>query len=341
MAPLMRLGLAVAALVTTSDAIRKSRKSKTSQPEIDGLYTFGAPASATSPGLQNLRGNDPCFPGLRTSTVSQPLLLGYVDLVVTLARAVGYTHAKQRVMSANIWDREVEYTECNDETSQSTPSGFRAPWLPLHFVNEYVWKYPKEFDHTLFYNISFMAVFLANAKDFPIVGGLVERGLWNIGWRLVARAYAEAGWIAGGAQYSMLAQHPETLDCMLTFQATVSAQDLLADAQFWRADFCSLPVQVHTGFKEHMMRMVKSPEWQRDIRTQLPHCRKVLVGGHSLGGANSELFSACIQKAPRNDEDYREMSWVKGETKAVYQTMEAPTVEWKIDGSEVWSFDGQ
>lgn len=295
---------------------QKDGVESSSEPvQVDGLYTWGAPATAMAPGLKNARGRDGCFPGLRTATVQSPLLVNYVDTIVLLARPFGFNHPRMSVAALDVRSNTSQVTECSDEAVGS-PSGL--PLLGMHLPSRYVFHLDNHTDNDWLYQLSFMGCYVANVKDFPIVGGMVEDLVRTVGWRLAARAYAPGGFIQGGDQYSMLVQHPQTLDCFMTFQATLSVGDVWTDVDIRRTEWCGLPVRVHRGFRDHLMRMIEGAEWQRHIRPKLPFCNKVYVGGHSLGGANSELFTSCVQNAPANNEDYQALRWVKGQPQRIY-----------------------
>merc|ERR1740139_1627327 len=49
---------------------------------------------------------------------------------------------------------------------------------------------------------------------------------------------------------------------------------------------------VHWGFREHLRKIVRSEQWQTDIRPNLGKCSAVYVGGSSLGAAAANLFTA-------------------------------------------------
>jgi len=123
----------------------------------------------------------------------------------------------------------------------------------------------------------------------------------------------------------MLLKSRETEHCVLTFEGTDTAFDLLQDLKFWPVDFCGYVDEgdekalqwghtfTHWGFKYHLLRMVAAKEFQDDIRQKLPQCESVSSVGHSLGGAMATLFGMCVTRAPMKGEagyrDYSLMGW--------------------------------
>merc|ERR1712085_338 len=128
------------------------------------------------------------------------------------------------------------------------------------------------------------------------------------GWRLVDAAQQEPRTV-----WSLLFQHPQTLECVLTFQGSSSNlesyQDWLDNFNVRKVDLCGLDLQVHRGFRDAMQRMVNASSWQSSIRPHLGKCRKVNVVGHSLGGAQATLFYACASRAPAGHPDWELMSF--------------------------------
>ena len=170
----------------------------------------------------------------------------------------------------------------------------------------------------------------------------------SAGWRVVGAAMYEAGtsdtllW-SFGTQVSYLVQNPRSRDCIVTFQGTYHTADLVQNLKGVRRPFCGLTLEtdrccglptrlvqtcpgscrvtnqgdsfVHSGFAAELERMTQHPSWQKNVRERLPFCSRVSAFGHSLGGAMSDLFTACITRKPQEGsfghEDYASMSWTK------------------------------
>lgn len=153
------------------------------------------------------------------------------------------------------------------------------------------------------------------------------------GWGLIGSAL-DAGGADGyvGEQVSHLFKDSSSKECILTFQGSSSPEDWSANLNLAKVSFCGFAPAgarvakddevsglnageslVHEGFKDAMMQIVNSSDWQSDVRPKLSSCSKVYVMGHSLGGAQAELFTACAQKAPGVGEngwdDYQYIGW--------------------------------
>eukprot|EP00913_Durusdinium_trenchii_P018733 g17603.t1 len=48
--------------------------------------------------------------------------------------------------------------------------------------------------------------------------------------------------------------------------------------------------------------MLESDDYDRAIRAKLPFCSQLVTAGHSMGGAQAELFSACANRGPPSGE---------------------------------------
>ncbi|CAK9050887.1 Hypothetical protein SCF082_LOCUS28009, partial [Durusdinium trenchii] len=73
------------------------------------------------------------------------------------------------------------------------------------------------------------------------------------------------------------------------------------DVEIATEDFCGYH-EVHRGFKEKLMAMLESDDYDRAIRAKLPFCSQLVTAGHSMGGAQAELFSACANRGPPSGE---------------------------------------
>lgn len=116
----------------------------------------------------------------------------------------------------------------------------------------------------------------------------------------------------------LLLQHKQTLECALIFEGTGDFKDWLANLNFAPTDFCGFG-KTHKGFRAKLFRMVAGIDYRQSIARRLANCAGVAVAGHSLGGAQAELFAACANNPRGNDEtgymDHRLMAIPKGTPK--------------------------
>jgi len=307
--------------------------------QVDYLFTLGAPGTA-SPALQNRRGSSPCFKGFRVWLSNENVLFpDTVDWCTQVANIKGLHHAWMPSMNINIdgdEGHERQDRPCNlEETWQ--PDMDWGTSLELHWRGYYI----NAVDQVMSHYHSNLSKFIGNFSYWHNITALISI-VESMGWGLVATAHHPGNEDKHQEeQVAHLLQHPTSLECVLTFQGTGGTLDgWLTDAHFFPDRFCGLedededdcpairvpppspcPVKnprssfVHSGFRNRLLAMM-STQGFRSIKRSLPSCAKLTVGGHSLGAAVSELFTACASNAPQEGEygyeDYRNMSWRKG-----------------------------
>jgi predicted lipase len=133
------------------------------------------------------------------------------------------------------------------------------------------------------------------------------------GWTLVAHhKIAGYGGIVGtDTDTILLAQNEVSLECVLGFEGTDANMEMLTSLYVTSTSFCGF-ASVHKGFTEEIWSITSSTQYQTDVRPKLGKCSKVTVVGHSLGGAISEVFAACINSGRTDEQVYKQMSWTKG-----------------------------
>jgi hypothetical protein len=298
--------------------------------QVNFVFTFGAPGGG-SPGLQNQRGSNPCFPGYRVYNSKKGRLWSeYVDLVARIGNLVFYWHPWMHTVKVNERDPEWDQKDCSYEQSRKPSVIYTL--VSLHGKEKYIDGMAKSRSYGDWYhNVSIFA----SRKSYIQEADSVYHSVKQYGWRLAGSALHPGGSVYGGQQVSHLIQRPSNLECVLTFQGTASIQGWVANFHFEAKHFCGLVDQdescfmslgtcktrhprgsfVHGGFKDRVLSMIKGSDFQQNIRPQLPRCSSLSVVGHSLGGAVAELFAACASKAPQPGqygyEDYKYMAWTK------------------------------
>jgi len=245
-----------------------------------------------------------CFEGLRM--VREASAEGNddkdtVDLVSTLLTYNGFRHPMLPTMIVRMF-RPARYFPCGWQYDGDR----RSPTAALH--NRPI--YSMLTRDTVG---AVATVALLNSYDSDVKR--VAKNARAEGWGLAGTAFARGRWLFWTEdEVSHLFQHPETLDCMLTFEGTTSVSNWADNINFFKWSFCGLPGRVHRGFRDAMRLMVKSDSFKQNIKQHLPKCNKLDVVGHSLGGAISTLFAACGNNAyfAGSDSDNREIRWVKG-----------------------------
>lgn len=279
--------------------------------EVHGLFTFGAPAS-TDPSMTNYRCPTGCFPGFRTYNMRGATDLAAIDLVVPVTGAAGFDHPFMDGLELNTKSGAAESFKCSKETTKR-PSGGRRKRVSLHDTALYAMNAAKVSD--LMFNISTVGLLQSYTRKEQTVADIVIEH----GWGLIKTAFHEGDGTPGGYQVSHLMQQADSRECILTFQGTNDLDDWRANLGVGKRNWCGLEQRVHRGFKNHLERITGSEHWQNVIKTSLPSCSKVYVVGHSLGGATSELFTGCIQRAPQEGEegheDWKKIGWFKARPK--------------------------
>lgn len=300
---------------------------------VSFVYSFGALA-AGSPGLQNQGKTETgCLPGVRAYHTQKGKWWGeWVDFVPRALNWVFYWHAHMPVLEIQLGDTQFLISDC-DARWMKEPTILWGSYS-MHAEELYI-QSTSSFD-PWFANMTIFASRSSYIRD----PGSVGRDVQQYGWRLVGSAQDTGGYIYGGHQVSHLLQHPDSLDCVITFQGTASLQGWVSNFDIRSKSFCGLsdPGEwclgtlgechtrrargsfVHAGFVDRLRVLVQSDAYQQNIHHHLPVCNKVYAVGHSLGGAMAELFSTCVSAAWREGdngyEDYKWMGWTNGVTRA-------------------------
>jgi len=298
---------------------------------VKATFPMAAPGTAEPP-LQNTGPDGPCFPGYRSWTVRKQWFGNEVDLATTVTGVLGYKHPMMSALELDLKKKVVKEFACNTPKSE-TPNIPRG--LPK-ILHEWEW-YVEAQQSTSYAGSSDILNWVGNigiATSYTLDRAEAQAKVAKFGWNIIGSAVDEGGKNYVGKQVSHLIQHPETKDCILTFQGSKSAQDWAANLNVKRSHFCGLVGQteacdddtttcavasagesfVHQGFRDALRAIVRNSDFQSDVRPKFSQCANVYVAGHSLGGAQAELFTACANRGLQPgeygyDEDYKYIGW--------------------------------
>jgi len=241
------------------------------------------------------------------------------DPVSWIAAWQDFEHAKMDTARLREGAKLPEVTKCSNE-SAFKPSWEAADvwnWLfELHAISGYNESLPKDSKDA---DALGAPPHMAELADLGYLTGksLMEK-VGRLGRNLVASVVVRFGSVVDVAH---LVQDPGNKECVLVFRGSDSYDiwDWLNNLKATPTEFCGFK-QIHKGFKIELFGLLTSAKWD-NIRRSLPQCSKVLVTGHSLGGAQAELFSACANRAPgegqEGHDDYKLIGWTQGIAKAM------------------------
>jgi len=170
-----------------------------------------------------------------------------------------------------------------------------------------------------------------------LTSGQIGIGAWVMGWRMIARSNAithigavsgvmgmgedgsddfvagskaaEVWWTGndftdGFGDHLLLVQHPDTLECAMIWEGSGlhDIKDWLANLNFGSVDFCGFG-HVHRGFRAKMLRMIGGVDYRQGVFRAAKSCSAMTIVGHSLGGAQADLFTACANRNLEKGQD--------------------------------------
>jgi hypothetical protein len=276
--------------------------------QISEVFTTGAPAVSIEP-LRNNKAGNGCFKGARYFTKDYINYKDKVDIVPMLAYLGSFVHPMMDAVQLHVqgWEGGEKVFGCS-ASNKKVPDGYEGE-MGLHMPPAYI-EAGSKVSTNLKDKMAYLSWLSSNQNPAE-----VKEWMGYYGYGVAGHSFDNGGDVQGGPQVGYLWQHKQTLECMVTFQGSLSLKDWIANVNMQRADFCGLPTTVHEGFKTHLLMMVKNPSWQSNVRAKLSKCSKVQSVGMSLGAAKAELFAACINQAPTygsGKADFDSMSWMTG-----------------------------
>jgi len=274
------------AISLCSDALAARVYNGAAKSRTVRLMTFGAPKLIFFTKRYPAKG---CFNGIRAETedVQEGHEQNLRDIVPWLMPQLIHPEMKTvRLFTDNAMSTEHP---CGWKRE-----GSNTPDIPMHYSDVYEpraiafggeLKVAAEVGLHISYNIT------------PSLSYISEKG-----WGLVATA------VQGGDEVSHLLQHPDTLECQLTFEGTDNVEEWLNNIDMVTKTFCNTK-KIHRGFVEVLFRQCDSPEFQSKIRPNLGYCSSITVVGHSLGGAVGSLWAGCVTGQNEGNADYDKLKF--------------------------------
>eukprot|EP00439_Symbiodinium_sp_Y106_P039901 s4008_g4.t2 len=285
---------------------------------VEELYTFGSPGASKSI-LLDMSREGGCIAGLRVYARSErpgwKVNTPVYDPVSWITEQFGFRHAQMAFLELSEQNLlESDMGPCR--ASASDPHHDDFWWVAGHSSYEAILKHhlwaqaptgkkplPASYDGTgsltLLQKAYLMVhfTFVIYAPEMQTMH--MDARLW--GWNLVGYAeslpYADKGGLVQFHDHAALYQHPKSLECALVFEGS-DRQDLsdwVYDADIKTSQFCGFE-DVHSGFRDKLLAMLRSDDYDQAIRAKLPFCSRVAATGHSMGGAQAELFTACANR---------------------------------------------
>lgn len=265
---------------------------------VDQLFVFGMPAVSEF-GLSRKDGS--CIPGKRVFSSYKTLwgTLRMLDYPEVAGSLLGFAHNKMDSIMFDTSDSQVKTGTCPDSVYQDKHTMLA---LSIHHKDTYIGNAHKVTAHGVPPEVIDVALWNSYERDLAVARRHVEAA----GWNMLGSAFHSGSWV-GGDQVAHLMQNRSSGQCMLTFQGSDSLPDVWSTLDASKVSFCGLPGRVHKGFRDNMMSMTTSSDWQAAIRTRLPSCSEVWAVGHSMGGGMASLFTACMING--ESDDFEQMSW--------------------------------
>jgi len=297
--------------------------------QIAGLWTFGAPATAHEQ-FRNAFELNGVFPGLRVFARTRVAgwFWGYYqksDPVSWISSygfgswSTGFVHAHHDSLTVKDYEPASPWRDGASNDQVWWPNRDVYYWVSGHTMGAsgYTGLVSKQTDYPFLVKA---ARFASIYGDIPepthdkISGFLKEH---TPGWQLLGMSWAKGG--HAGLRHlkdmTLLMQEASTQDCVLVFSGSNDLSDWLGNLAVWSTSWCGMD-GVHTGFVDELKQAVSSHGYKTTIKPKLASCSAVHVAGHSLGGAQAEVFSACVMnpKEPGEDgyDDYQLVAWEKG-----------------------------
>jgi len=310
------------------------------QPDMGlvlGLYTYGAPAG-TIPALKNPRTMSGCFPGTRMLTSSiAPVSFSInearkYDPITFAGHMLDFEHVWQDTLDVQIDQLGIQFLrKCSlEEVHRPAKSSDISP--VLHKTSTYEVGLDQLADALPMERLFSHLVHMTNNGDPAGVSVAAQ----SLGWNTVgiaesdAQEHDAASWVS---DVVYLFQNPDDLTCALVFRGTDDVSDFLSDVECNRVDFCGFAdpndlnprgeyeprdghVLVHRGFRDKLLRMVKSENYTAYVYPKLSSCEGVYLVGHSLGAAEASYFAACasrhLEEGDYGYNDYKSIAWQAG-----------------------------
>lgn len=297
---------------------------------VHDLYTFGAPGTTAS-FLYDATQEGGCMPGLRTYstgaryTTGMGLYFEIRDPVSWITAGFNLNHAKMDAMQANDdddKDMKNPIHACSEDRNDPGIDNFW--WINGHLIYEDILRSHLDFSSETpkLWEMRAAAQGAMNLRERMNRAYLMSHFCWlnyisetprisidtpDWGWTLVGRACSQKRkynlysrpdgelpqeMADGCKDHVSLLQHNESLQCAVVFEGSDDVLDWFANLDLTLEEYCGFG-PTHRGFKHKLLRMLGGVDYRQIIWPKLGSCNGLVSTGHSLGGAQAELFAAC------------------------------------------------
>jgi len=281
---------------------------------IDAVYTFGAPATSSTP-FTNAASTDGCFQGLRSYNEN---LLGFWQEIHQVDAPAMFNNFKHASVDTAVlhWGIDSYHVACNSSVKGQpewpTRGGQVYHEWTVHTEQSYIDRlsYVKVdgFDASGFEPYKSAKFFASIAfKAYDTLDNTKKAVADKMpGWTVVEREISKHG---TDQKAVVLVQDSVTLDCAVVFAGMNTVENQLTGPAQKEGEYCGLE-GVHAGYSS-ALRTITQDVWKK-VRLRIQACQKVICVGQDFGGAMCEIMAACANSGNFFNPDYQLLTWIGG-----------------------------